>query len=126
MDTRYLREAAVRKEPRTIRYNYTEDQLNDLREKFTDKALQHADEQELYKEVRREWKEKLEASRADMKFLGDAIRKRYRDETVEVYCVPNFDDGMMEFFDVRTGDMVDARKLRPDEKQMNIIQAAAI
>ena len=37
-----------------------------------------------------------------------------------LYQVPNHETSEMEYYDMTTGEMVDSRRLRPEEKQMRM------
>lgn len=115
-----LRDQSVGKESRPVRHQYTEDELNALREQFATVALALDDEAEAFKLVREEFKARIKPKEQERRELAGQVRHRYRDETIECYLVPDFDSGMMEFIAIATGEKVDERRLRPDERQMNI------
>lgn len=81
--------------------------------------------------VEQEKKEMLSQKNAEIKKLKTEIakemaevKKGYREEVKEVYLVPNFDEGKMEYI-TADREIVQSRKLRPDEMQDNVISLAA-
>ena len=115
----------VAKERRRIRHNFTDDEMAALREEFTDTSLRRADEELAFAPIRKEWKDRIGVLQMQIDERAMSLRNRFEEHDVECALVPNFDNGMMEFWDLATGAKVDERRLRPDEKQTNILQAMA-
>jgi hypothetical protein len=115
-----VRERSVAKEMRQIRSHYSKDELDTLREDFTDTSLKRDDLEEQFSEIRKDFKTRIVEQRDKGKALALEIRNRYHDDEVECYLVPDFDAGMMEYYSVDTGEKVDERRLRPDERQATI------
>jgi hypothetical protein len=117
MNPNEIREIASKQELRTIRHNYTEEELIALKETFFENDIQLADEQEELDEVKEQFKERMKPLKEKTKDLRKKIRNKFEDKDMEVYVVPNYDNGRMEYYSVEVGDLVEDRKLRPDEKQ---------
>lgn len=126
MNPTYLKERAVKKEIYPHRIDYSEEQMDSLREKLTESVIQEDNTLEAFKEVRRGQKVILDDIRNTKRELLKAIRLRYKEEDREVYLVPDFEQRVMEYFDTHTGECLFTRRLRPEEFQTNIISAIAV
>lgn len=120
MNRNDLRDQSSGIEERTIRQQFTPDELEGFRENFTENELKKEDVEDAFSLAKKGFKEQLKTITETSTGLKTKLRKKYQDKIVEVYCVPNFNDGEMEFYDTQTGEKVDSRKLRPDERQMTI------
>ena len=81
--------------------------------------------------VEQEKKEMLSEKNAEIKKIKieiakdmAAVKKGYREEIKDVYLVPNFDEGKMDYI-TADREVVQSRKLRSDEMQENVIRLAA-
>jgi hypothetical protein len=120
-----LRERSVGNELQTIRHEYTEAELHDLRDEYSQMGIRIADETELQATRKKEMKQTLDALYDASDTFLDRIRDRYEDRKIECLLVPNFEAGEMEYYDSTDGSMVDKRRLRPNERQMTFGMAHA-
>lgn len=114
-------ESATSTEQRTIRKNFSDDEMNQLRENFAQQEIMKADVEEELAEIKKQFKLKIDALKEAAKEMRTKIKHKYIDRVRDVYCVPNFVSGEMEYYDTESCDLVDSRKLRPNEKQLQIV-----
>ncbi len=115
-----IKENAVGMETRQIRRDFTDEQIIVLQEKFTQNEIAKAAVEDEFTEVKKDFNGKISDFKSISKGLRTQLRDRFIDETIDVYAVPNHDTGMMEFCHTETGEVLDSRKLRPTEKQLQI------
>ena len=123
-----LKDVAVGFEETDIRHEYSQQELDTIRELFTDESLRRADKEEKFAEIRRAHKAEMTLIIDSIKTLAIDIRNRYKDTKARCGLVPNFETGMMQYYDENTGELVHTRRLRPDERQttmMNVIRSNA-
>ena len=124
MDLKQIKEVANGTESRTIRHNYTEEELIALKENFFENDLKLNDKQDELDEVKERFKVEMKPLKELTADLRSKIRNKFIDEDREVYSVANQDKGQMEYYDTITGEMVDFRKLQPAERQTRMKVAA--
>lgn len=122
----HILDMAVGREVRQVRHDFSEDEMNVLREQFAEVAMHRADEEEAFLLVKKEWKVKLDEVKEEERLKRKLVRDRFFDQERDVALLPNHESGMMEIYDAKSGEMVEERKLRPNERQMNILQAKAV
>lgn len=125
MSLDHIREIALGREEKEIRHYYSDEEIAILREYFMEVYKNLTDEEENLLAIRKEFKIRMDKLRAELKLTHHGIHLKFKDEVMEVYLVPNFEERKMEYRDIVTGDVLDTRPLRPDEKQLNILQANA-
>lgn len=123
MNKNQINDSSIAIEQRTIRKHFTEDEMIDLREKFSTNEILKSDAEEELAEVKKTAKAKIDGIKEISKDVRTKIKHKYIDVIKDVNCVPNFAEGVMEFYDTETGELVDTRKLRPNEKQMSILNS---
>lgn len=121
-----LKLRSVGTEPIDVAHKYTQDELDLLRERFTNIALMRADREEALAEQVREEKNEIKSMKTEEKKLGVKIRQRLDVITHECYVVPNHEDNTMEYYDQRTAVKVYERPMKPTERQLNITDSYAI
>lgn len=121
----HILDLAVAREVRSVRHHFTEEEQTSALEKFAQVALRRADEEEAFLQVKKDWKVRLDEIKEEEKSKRKLVREKFVDRDADVALLPNFDSGMMEIYDATTGEMVEERKLRPNERQTNILQARA-
>lgn len=115
-----IREIAHKQELRTIRHNYSEEELVALKETFFENDTALADKQEDLDNIKEQFKLEMKPMKDSTNDLRKKIRNKFTDIDMEVYIVANQDRGYMEYYSVETGDLVEDRRLRPDEKQTRL------
>lgn len=125
MNKSQIQNSSTAIEQRTIRKHYSEDEMNDIRESFSGNEIKKAETEDELSGIKKEFKANLDSLKDRSKELRTKIKNKYVDINRDVYCVPNFTDGIMEFYDCETAELLDTRKLRPNEKQLSIIEKTA-
>lgn len=97
----------------------TDEELRALRETFTEKAIELSKHKEELKKVQADFKAKIMPVENIMAGLLSSIRSRGNTIQWTLYYMANHDEGMMEVYNV-DGELVESRRLRPDEKTQTI------
>ena len=121
MNKKQILENSMGTEVRSIRKHYTEDELNAVREKFAENEIAKAAMEDELSALKKRYKTSIDDFKAVSKEYRLNIKNKFVDEDHECAKVPNYVSKKMEYYDTQTGDMLDSRKLRPDEKQLNIV-----
>lgn len=97
----------------------TPEDLDLRREKLTDNAIQLSDLEEEKKEAMADFKAKIDPLTKENKGLLVEIKTRQAKVSGVLYHMANHEEGMMETYD-ENGELIQSRRLRPDEKQQSI------
>lgn len=110
-------------EQTTYQKPLTEEVLAEKKDTLTDNSIKLFDLEEEKKEAVKIYKDKIDPLKKQNSKLLSEIRTGQ--ETVEgtLFHMANFDDGMMETYD-NEGFMIGSRRLKPNEKQGNLLRKA--
>lgn len=97
----------------------TADELDLRREQLTDNAIKLSEYEDEKKEVMQDFKAQMDPLAKQNKKLLTEVKTRQAEVTGALYLMANHDEGMMETYDA-AGELISARRLRPEEKQQNI------
>ena len=114
---------AVEKTEMPVKVFFSEDEIEKKKaQHFEDSVKLDFAEQEKKEYIREKNQEikKLKISAA--KAMAE-VKKGYREESQEVYLVPDFDSGIMEYI-TKSQEVVASRRLRPDEMQDTVLKIA--
>jgi hypothetical protein len=120
-----IKELAISCEKRNVRLSINPDELEEMREKFIRKSVdlkQMADEKA---NILANFKLRMAPLQSDTKKLLQDIQNGFQDVDTEVYLLDDQDTGFMRYY-TEDGEEVFSRPLRPDEKQLNILNANRI
>lgn len=117
MELQTIINLSIGTEPYRKRTDYTPDQLDGLRRTHTDKSIIVEDLVETKKDAVKKFDAELKVQKGELASTMREIRLGYKEETVEAYLVPDIQEGTVEIYDAKTGDKLDVRKMRPDEKE---------
>jgi len=120
MNLKQIKEAANANETRTIRHNYSEEELTALKETFFENDLKLNDKQQELDEIKESFKVAMKPLKESAQDLRKKIRNRFIDTDMQVYSVANHDSGRMEYYHTETGELLDFRKLQPQERQVRM------
>lgn len=117
-----LQQNADKVEQTSYQKPLTEEAKNDKREILTDNSIQLFDLEEEKKEAVKVFKDRIDPLKKHNNKL--LLEIRTGQETVDgtLFHMANHDDGMMEVYD-NDGYMVESRRLKPNEKQGNLLRA---
>lgn len=94
----------------------SEEELSARRESLTDNSIRLSDLEEDKKEATKQFKDQIDPLKAANKTILVEIRTKQAKVDGTLYFMANHDESMMETYD-DTGEMIESRRLRPDEKQ---------
>jgi hypothetical protein len=94
-------------------------EMDQRREVLAENSIQHFELSEQLKEVKGEFKEKMEPLIRDNHKLMQEIKTGQALVEGEIFFVPDHDNSMMETYN-SDGEMISSRRLKPEEKQQRI------
>ncbi len=112
-------------EVKKIRTEFSDDEMNLLREKLADADILLSEREEQKKEKMAELNVEINDIKAEKKFLRTKIRDRFQEKEMQVLMVPDYERKMMQYVDQDTFEVLEERKMMPKERQM-IINSQAV
>lgn len=114
---------ATVKDKMPVKVFYTEDEIAKMKDQHFENSAKLAFAEEEKKQMVARKNEEIKLIKNEIVKDMTAVTKGYREEVKEVYLVPNFDEGKMEYI-TADREIVQTRKLRQDEMQENVIRLA--
>ena len=114
---------ATVKDKMPVKVFYTEDEIAKMKDSHFENSAKLAFAEEEKKQMVARKNEEIKLIKNEIVKDMSAVTKGYREEVKEVYLVPNFDEGKMEYI-TADREVVQTRKLRSDEMQENVIRLA--
>lgn len=111
-----LQQNADKIEQTTYLKPLSEDELSARRESLTDNSIRLSDLEEDKKEATKQFKDQIDPLKSANKTILVEIRTKQAKVDGTLYFMANHEESMMETYD-DTGEMIESRRLRPDEKQ---------
>lgn len=115
-DKTALLNLSITKQKEIIRHEFSAEELNDIRNSIADNLMKVNDLEEELQEIKDDFKGKINPLKKENKHLLKDNKNRYRDQEIEVYLVPDYDNKIMEFFN-EDGIKVGDRKMMMSEMQ---------
>jgi hypothetical protein len=97
----------------------TQHEMDVRREQLAENSIQHFEYSEQLKEVKADFKEKMEPLIRDNHKLMQEIKTGQAEVEGEIFFVPDHEASMMETYNA-DGEMIASRRLKPEEKQQRI------
>jgi gas vesicle protein len=94
-------------------------EMDQRRETLAENSIEHFELSEQLKEVKADFKEKMEPLIRDNHKLMQEIKTGQAEVEGEIFFVPDHDNSMMETYNA-DGEMIASRRLKPEEKQQRI------
>jgi 3-phosphoglycerate kinase len=113
-------------ELRTIIHRYSDDELNAVNARFTEVAQDLETVENEAKITSDGFKKQVKSLKSVQKEMLENIRSKSEMRDVEVEPRPNYATNMMEYYSVDGGEMVDQRRLMPNERQLTIDNDATV
>ncbi|MBP5202273.1 hypothetical protein J6Z39_09055 [bacterium] len=107
-----------------VKVFYTEDEITKMKDRHFENSTKLAYAEEEKKQLLAVKNEEIKMIKREIEKDMAAVTKGYREEVKEVYLVPNYDEGRMEYI-TSDREVVKSRKLRADEMQENVIRLVA-
>lgn len=121
MDTNQAAEQAHKTETIDHKRFFSEEEIAAMEKEHTNKCVKIDTIEEKIALVKAENAPVLKQLKTDTKSCRKNLKRGFTYEEHECFLVPNFETGMMEFVDQQTGEILQERKLFPDEKQLRLI-----
>ncbi len=110
----------LEKEERPVKHYYDEVAISEMRKEYSDNAVKIFKALEELAEAKARIKGIVKPLIEQNNYLLRNIREGYNEIEEEVYMFDFQEIGMMAFYD-KNGELVDSRRLKPDEKQTNVV-----
>ncbi len=118
MDIATLKARAVgAPEMKVVRVDFTEEEMAARRVDLAQARLNLDDENKTFAILRTAHNTVRKELEAESATILDDIRRQYVDVAKEVLLVPDYDANTMYIYRADNGDLVESRRLRPDERQ---------
>jgi len=104
-----------------MRHDFTPDEMASLREQYSEIAMSKDDIEQEAKVIAQQYKAKITDKKTELKDLSKSIRQRYSEVKGTAYFLPDQKEGKMYIYD-SLGNLVEERRLRPEEKQADIFE----
>lgn len=114
-----LKDVCYSFEERKIQVPYSEEQLNELKEKLSEKSVELSQIVGEKKKQVAEFDTKIKPLQLEVTDSVKKLRAKCDEVDTMVYNIANYNSGMMESFD-KNGIFISARKLFADEKQVTV------
>lgn len=121
MNTEQAQNTATTKQFIEHKMKFTDDELIAMKEKHTTDCIEIDSLEEKIKAVKDEVGPRIKELKEVSKSTRKNIRRGFEYQDRECFLCPNFTTGMMEFVDCETGEILQERKLFPDERQLKLI-----
>ena len=119
-----LQQNADKVEVTTYQKPLSELELSERREILTENSIKLFDLGEQKKEATKEFKDQIEPLRKDNNKLLGEIRTGQASVDGTLFHMANHEESMMEIYD-NEGLLVTSRRLKPEEKQGNLLRAVS-
>lgn len=114
-----LTEHCVQTEHLMLKRHFTEDQMEEKKDKHAEISIEIADEDIKKKKFMDEYNSVTKPLKHDNKVLVQHLKDGFVDEDNLVYAIDNQEDNVMEYYN-NLGECVMERTLAPHERQTNI------
>ncbi len=115
-----LQENCTKKETMTLPYEFSAEELEEMRKQNTELAISQDALEDEKAEVVSELNGKIKELKIESRELRNNVKAGKIDIKTEVFAFDNQQDGVMEYYNA-LGDLVYSRPLMPSEKQMRMI-----
>ena len=98
------------------RKQFTKDELDSFRELHTQASMDKDDLEEQLRDTKKQFTEKIKTLKTTSKEAIKNLRMGFMEKDCTVFVVPNHESGMADLYDTHTYELVDSRRLRPEER----------
>lgn len=117
---RLLHPDAVGRETREVVHTFSDDEMNDLRTEYTDISVEKQEAEDEFSIIRKSHMDSMKEMKATLRNKLRNITTGSVTKAVDCELVPDFANDLMLYMDGE--EIVHRRKLRPSERQMNILE----
>jgi hypothetical protein len=122
MDNERLKNLSVGQEQMPVRTPVGTQERREIDNRFTELAIKIAGFQDKLDLARFEFKTAAKPLQEEMTEILNILRAGYKESKKMCFLVPDYEAGEMQYMDPDTGEVVFTRRLRPEERQMSILQ----
>lgn len=107
-------------EKQNVRHDFTEEEMEEYKDKFSSVSITLQNEKELFDAQREQYKTTVVPLEKTRKELLLKISHKYEESVQDVFLVDNQETGMMEIYSSVTAEKISERKLFPSERQQRM------
>jgi hypothetical protein len=115
-----VKSMSVGTEKMPVRSYLTPKEREEIRDKFIAEQISLSSIQEELEGVKAEFKATMDPIKLEQKDRLALLKAGYREEVQDCYLIPDYDRNEMVYYN-EGSEEVSRRKLRPEERQMNIL-----
>ncbi len=108
-------------EEKDIQKYFTTEELTEMRSTFLQNSIIVRKANEVLNKAKDENKAVVKKPLDENEYLLKSIRLGFVEVSCQVYVFPDFENRMVGFYD-NTGELLDSRRMKPEEQQMYIKQ----
>ena len=121
MTTEETRETEIR----SVRHDFSEKEKRDLATTVVEKNLEVEDLEVQKKAATSSFKDRIDSALLDARTAGRKYRDGFELRDVEVEVFRDYENGIIFYIRIDTGESVESREMTPQEKQMRLEDATA-
>lgn len=114
-----LDQQAYRIEQMPVKRPYSKDELDFFKDEISSKMISIDHEEKKFESVKKEFKEKIEPQKREVREYLNKVRLQYEEKEEKVYLIADYDSGEMLYYD-SNGIFLESRRLMPSERQQNV------
>lgn len=115
----FLKANCQRTEEKDIQKYFSGDELTQMRADLASNLIHIAKEDEKLNKAKDEYKANTKRQYDDNEVLTKNIRYGFQEVTTQVYVICDYDEAMVGYYD-NTGNLLESRRMRPEERQMRV------
>jgi len=108
-------------EDRLIKRRLTEEELQHHKTEIPEKVAVLARLKQELKDIASDYRKEIKQVEKELIKTSNLVRAGFQEDLTLCYRVPNFELGIVEFFD-EGGDVVDSQPLTPADRQLRIVE----
>lgn len=107
-------------EERPVKHYYDENAMQEMRKEFVENSIKISRELDKFEEVKAEMKAIVNPLKEQNQYLQTNMREGYNVRDEKVYKFPFHEIGMIGYYSEK-GELVEGRKMRPEERLNKVI-----
>lgn len=114
-----VKEKSIGIEKRKFEIKYTEEEITQLKENFSDISLSISKLEVELDRIKREFKGKMAPLKNQAEMLLIKIQLGFYTVEKDVYLIPDYDNDIIKIM-TEEGELLDERKMTPEERQLTL------
>lgn len=99
---------------------FTPDQMDEMRKNHTDELIELDNIEEEIKALKERHAPRIKEIKCSAKDTRGLLKRKYHYVQRECFLEPDYTDGVMNYVDCENAEVLQTRKLKPEEKQLTL------